>query len=80
MSSIQASLDQALGSWFELLTHWSSTGSLAAAAQHVLDLDGEAATDGADDLLQSYISQWSSGNFETLPPIVLLSNNNIRRQ
>ena len=77
MSSIQSSLDQALGRWFDLLTHWSSTGSLAAAAQHVLDLDGETAVEGADELLQSYTSQWSLGDFEALPPIVLLSSSDI---
>ena len=77
MLTAQDKLNQALLSWYKLLSGWSADGSLAATADHVLDLDGENAIEAADDLLQSYISQWSLGDFESLPPIVLLSNDDI---
>ena len=77
MTSAQDKLDQILISWYELLSGWSLDGSLASTAEHVLNLDGENAVEGADDLLQSYTSQWSLGDFESLPPIVLLSNDDI---
>ena len=61
----------------EPLSGWSADGSLAATAEHVLDLDLQNAIDAADDLLQTYTSQWSLGQFESLPQIILLSNKNI---
>ena len=77
MLTAQGKLNQALVSWYTLLSGWSLDGSLATTAEHVLNLDGENAVEGADDLLQSYTSQWSLGDFESLPPIVLLSNEDI---
>ena len=77
MLTAQDKLNQALISWYTLLSAWSLDGSLASTAEHVLNLDGEYAIEGADDLLQSYTSQWSLGDFESLPPIVLLSNDDI---
>ena len=77
MTTAQDKLNQALLSWYSLLSGWSADGSLAATAKHVLDLDDENAIEGADDLLESYTSQWSLGDFESLPPIVLLSNDDI---
>ena len=77
MLTAQDKLKQVLSSWTELLSGWSADGSLAETAAHVLNLDGENAIDGADAVLQSYTSQWSLGGFEELPPIVLLSNEEI---
>ena len=76
-SGTQEKLNQVLTSWCELLTGWSLDGSLATTAEHVLNTDGENAIEGADAVLQSYIGQWSLGDFESLPPIVLLSNDDI---
>ena len=67
MLTAQDKLNQALLSWYKLLSGWSADGSLAATADHVLDLDGENSIEAADDLLQSYTSQWSLGDFESLP-------------
>ena len=77
MLTAQDKLNQVLSSWTELLSGWSADGSLAETAAHVLDLDGDNTTEGADAVLQSYTSQWSLGGFEELPPIVLLSNEEI---
>ena len=77
MTSAQDKLNQTLISWYELLSGWSLDGSLATTAELVLNTDGENAIEGADDLLQGYTGQWSSRNFESLPPIVLLSNDDI---
>ena len=77
MLTAQGKLDQTLISWYDLLSCWATDGSLATTAEHVLNLDGENAIEGADELLQSYTSQWSLGDFESLPPIVLLSNDDI---
>ena len=77
MLTAQDKLNQALISWYALLSGWAADGSLASTAEHVLNLEGENAIEGADDLLQSYTSQWSLGDFESLPPIVLLSNEDI---
>lgn len=65
-------LDKTRVSWYKLLSGWSLDRSLATRADPVLKLDSENAIDGADDLLQSYTSHWSLGDFESLPPIVLL--------
>ncbi|WP_411868981.1 lectin-like protein [Vulcanococcus limneticus] len=40
-------------------------------------LDGSNAKQGSEGLLQSYVSQWSAGNFKNLPQIVLLSADDI---
>ena len=77
MLTAQGKLDQSLISWYELLSGWAADGSLASTAAHVLNLDGENAIEGADELLQGYTSQWSLGDFESLPPIVLLSYDDI---
>ena len=78
MLTAQDKLNQALISWYTLLSGWAADGSLASTAEHVLNLDGENAVEGADDLLQSYTSQWSLGDFESLPPIVLPSTGDVR--
>jgi len=77
MLTTQERLDQTLIPWYDLLRSWAADGSLASTAEHVLDLVGENAIEGADDLLQSYTSQWSLGVFESLPTIVTLSNDDI---
>ena len=71
MLTAQDKLNQALLSWYSLLSGWAADGSLASTAEHVLNLDGENAVEGADDLLQNYTSQWSLGDFESLPPIAI---------
>ena len=77
MTTAQDKLNQTLISWYAHLSGWSLDGSLATTAEHVLNTDGENAVEGADDLLQSYTSRWSLGDFESLPPIVLLSNDDV---
>jgi len=53
--------------WQEQLQAWAADGSLASAARHALEL-------GAHDppLLSELVSQWTEGDFSSLPPIVLL--------
>jgi hypothetical protein len=46
-----------------MLTSWAADGSLGAAAQEALGLDGEPAQ------LTALISQWAAGDFSGLPPI-----------
>jgi hypothetical protein len=77
MTTAQDRLNSILPSWYELLTQWSSDGSLVAAATDALVLDGTKSKEGSDGLLQSYVSQWSAGNFKNLPQIVLLSADDI---
>ena len=77
MLTAQEKLDQTLISWYDLLSGWAADGSLASTAEHILDLDGENAVEDADDLLESYTSQWSLGDFESLPPIVLPSTGDV---
>lgn len=77
MLTAQGKLDQTLISWYDLLSGWATDGSLATTAEHVLNLEGENAIEGADDLLQSYISRWSLVNYESLPPIFLPSNGDV---
>ena len=51
MLTAQDKLNQALLSWYTLLSGWSLDGSLASTAEHVLNLDGENAVEAADELL-----------------------------
>lgn len=77
MVSAQDRLNAILPSWYELLTQWSQDGSLAAAATDALNLESTNAKTNAKGQLQSLVSQWSAGNFKSLPEIVLLSNEDI---
>jgi Ca2+-binding RTX toxin-like protein len=77
MTTAQERLNSILPSWYELLTQWSSDGSLVAAATEALVLDGSNAKKDAKGQLQSLTSQWSAKNFKSLPQIVLLSNEDI---
>ena len=61
-------LTSLLPEWHKLLQGWSADGSLVAAAQEALLLQGEPPP-GLKDLA----TQWASGNFSGIPPIVLLS-------
>jgi len=60
-----------LPEWHLLLQGWSASGRLTAAAQEALVLDGEP------QALSDLVTQWGSGEFGGLPPIVLLSNTDI---
>ncbi|MBD2423865.1 hypothetical protein, partial [Cyanobium sp. FACHB-13342] len=62
-----------LESWHILLQKWSQDGSLEAAAREALMLDGPNAKPQSEEILQSFISNWSVGRFENLPEIVFLS-------
>ena len=77
MATAQDRLNAILPSWYELLTQWSLDGSLVAAATEALVLDGSNAKPDAKGQLQSLTSQWSAGNFKSLPEIVLLSDADI---
>ncbi|MCS5706310.1 hypothetical protein NZK27_08895 [Synechococcus sp. FGCU-3] len=57
--------------WQSLLQGWALDGSLAAAAQEALLLNG------TPPALQDLITQWGSGDFRSLPPIVLLPSADI---
>ena len=74
MATAQDRLNQILPSWYDLLTHWSTNGSLVTAATDALMLESGNAKEGSKALMQSYISQWSAGDFNSLPPIVLLAS------
>ncbi len=52
-----------LQDWRLKLTNWAADGSLSAAAQEALRLDGEPAQ------LTVLISQWAAGDFSALPTI-----------
>jgi hypothetical protein len=77
MVSAQERLNQILPSWYDLLTLWSQDGSLVAAATDALMLESSNAKPDAKGQLQSLVSQWSAGDFKSLPEIVLLSNADI---
>ena len=62
-------LTSLLPEWHKLLQGWSADGSLVAAAQEALLLQGEPPP-GLKDLA----TQWASGNFSGIPPIALLSS------
>ena len=64
-------LDELLPSWYRELQSWSLSGRLSAAAQEALQLDGEP------QALKDLVSQWSTGDFQGIPEIVLLSNTDI---
>ncbi|MEB3316632.1 MAG: Calx-beta domain-containing protein, partial [Cyanobacteriota bacterium] len=59
-------LDALLQAWRQQLTLWSKSGALSRAAEQALLL-GE--TPGR---LRELVGRWSAGNFEDLPPVVLL--------
>jgi hypothetical protein len=56
-----------LSAWESKVQQWSQDGSLLAAAQEALMLPGEP------QALKDLIAQWSTGDFEGIPEIVLLS-------
>ena len=70
-SYVQELLASLLPQWHSLLQDWSSSGRLTAAAQEALLLNEEP------QALKDLVAQWSSGDFSSLPPIVLLSSNDI---
>ncbi|MFN9914970.1 MAG: hypothetical protein ACK53L_20440, partial [Pirellulaceae bacterium] len=53
--------------WYALLQEWSLSGRLSAAGQEALLLDEEP------QALQGLVAQWSSGDFQSIPEIVLLN-------
>ena len=57
--------------WYEQLQQCSLNGRLSAAAQEALLLDGEP------QALHDLVNQWSLGDFQAVPEIVLLSNADI---
>ncbi|MCS5705318.1 cadherin domain-containing protein [Synechococcus sp. FGCU-3] len=57
--------------WQSLLQRWALDGALAAAAQEALLLSG------TPPALENLITQWGSGDFRSLPPIVLLPSADI---
>ena len=61
-------LQTILPEWEALLQGWALDGSLSAAAQEALVLDG------TPDALQDLITQWGTGDFTAIPEIVLLSS------
>ena len=61
-------LNALLPDWQALLQGWAADGSLTAAAQEALMLQGTPGT------LQDLVNQWSRGDFSRIPPIVLLSS------
>ena len=56
-----------LSAWESKVQQWSQDGSLLGAAQEALMLPGEP------QALKDLIAQWSAGDFEGIPEIVLLS-------
>ena len=57
--------------WQSLLQGWAADGALATAAQEALLLNGTPSA------LLDLITQWGSGDFRSLPPIVLLPSADI---
>jgi len=64
-------LSALLPQWQSLLQGWSSSGELTAAAQEALQLNG------VPKPLKRLVGQWASGDFRSLPPIELLSAQDI---
>jgi hypothetical protein len=64
-------LTSLLPEWHLLLQGWSADGSLVAAAQEALMLTEEPPA------LRDLATQWSTGDFTGIPPIVLLSSADI---
>jgi hypothetical protein len=59
-------LSTLLPRWYALLQDWASSSRLSAAAQEALLLQAEP------EQLTNLVSQWSSGNFQSIPEILLL--------
>jgi uncharacterized delta-60 repeat protein len=68
---MENTLKSLLPNWYALLQGWALDGSLTAAAQEALLLDGEPKA------LKNLVSQWAAGDYSGLPPIVLLSSADI---
>jgi len=68
---MENTLMSVLPNWYALLQGWALDGSLTAAAQEALLLDGEPKA------LKNLVSQWAAGDYSGLPPIVLLSSADI---
>ena len=60
----QELLESLLPQWHSLLQGWSADGSLTSAAQESLLLNG------TPQPLTDLVTQWSAGDFSSLPPIV----------
>ena len=70
-SYAQELLASLLPQWHSLLQDWSTSGRLTAAAQEALLLNEEP------QALKDLVTQLTSGDFSSLPPIVLLSSSDI---
>ena len=57
--------------WEQQLEAWAASGQLTSAAEDALLLASSPAT------LSDLVSQWSAGDFSSLPPIQLLSGSDI---
>jgi hypothetical protein len=68
LSTADELLTSLLPEWHLLLQGWSADGSLVAAAQEALMIWDEPPA------LRDLVTQWSSGDFTGIPPIVLLSS------
>ena len=66
-------LETVLPLWQEQLQAWAADGSLASAARHALELEGEK------PFLDELVAQWAAGDFSALPPIVLLPASSMPR-
>ena len=64
-------LTSLLPEWHKLLQGWSADGSLVAAAQEALMIQGEPPT------LRDLVTRWAAGDFTGLPTIFLLSSADI---
>jgi Zn-dependent protease with chaperone function len=64
--STPSRLDDLLQEWQQLLTNWASSGMLSRAAQKALQLEGEP------EQLRDLASEWIEGDFNKVPPVVLL--------
>jgi alpha-tubulin suppressor-like RCC1 family protein len=59
-------LESLLHSWRQQLSLWSQSGALSRAAEQALLLGG------TPERLRVLVGRWSAGNFEDLPPVVVL--------
>jgi len=66
-----STLPNLLAQWQKRLQGWVLDGSLTAAAQEALGLGGEPKA------LADLVAAWARGNFNALPPVVLLSSADI---
>ena len=71
MAATKYTLLDFLPFWYDRLQQWSLDGRLSVAAQEALLLDGEL------QALKDLVSQWSLGDFQAVPEIVMLSNADI---